>query len=210
MNFKSFLKVVLTITVIVIIQLIIYRIGDLCATNPHELTPLFEDNIPFIPGFIYFYISWYLMLYLVPVIINIYDKKKYYNYLVLSLIGLFLTLIIFIVFPTHMYRVDSIMNTNFTSRIVNYVYSISTMTKCIPSLHCLFSFFFIIPLYKNKNIPILIKTIITIVSFGIIVSTLLVKQHLMYDVIGALIVSIISIYIVKAIKLDKYLERLIK
>ena len=49
-------------------QVIIYFITKLFLNNEFVLNNLLDDQIPFVPYFIYSYISWYILLFLVPMI----------------------------------------------------------------------------------------------------------------------------------------------
>ena len=64
--------------------------------------------------------------------------------------------------------------------------------NCFPSIHCLFCFQVILTTILSKNIKFKYKFLITIVSFLIIMSTVLVKQHYFLDILGALIICIIA------------------
>ena len=72
--------------------------------------------------------------------------------------------------------------------------------NCFPSCHCLLSFIMIYALYKENNINKYLRITLIILFFMIIASTLLVKQHVIADVIGAFIISIFTAFIFPKLK----------
>ena len=81
-------------------QVVIYFITKLFLNNEFVLNNLLDDQIPFVPYFIYFYISWYILLFLVPIIYMKYDKKALKKYTYTNFISVLVCGIIFIIFLT--------------------------------------------------------------------------------------------------------------
>lgn len=176
-------------------QVIIYFITKLFLNNEFVLNNLLDDQIPFVPYFIYFYISWYILLFLVPMIYMKYDKKTLKKYTYTNFISVLVCGIIFIIFPTTINR-PNIEVTSITTWLVNTIYYFDTpAVNCLPSIHSLICFIFILCNIK-ANIKTSYKCIIDILSVLIILSTLFIKQHVIYDVLSAFIVSSITYIIV--------------
>lgn len=176
-------------------QVIIYFITKLFLNNEFVLNNLLDDQIPFVPYFIYFYISWYILLFLVPMIYMKYDKKTLKKYTYTNFISVLVCGIIFIIFPTTINR-PSLEVTSITTWLVNTIYYFDTpAVNCLPSIHSLICFIFILCNIK-ANIKTSYKCIIDILSVLIILSTLFIKQHVIYDVLSAFIVSSITYIIV--------------
>ena len=176
-------------------QVIIYFITKLFLNNEFVLNNLLDDQIPFVPYFIYFYISWYILLFLVPMIYMKYDKKTLKKYTYTNFISVLVCGIIFIIFPTTINR-PNIEVTSITTWLVNTIYYFDTpAVNCLPSIHSLICFIFILCNIR-ANIKTSYKCIIDILSVLIILSTLFIKQHVIYDVLSAFIVSSITYIIV--------------
>lgn len=176
-------------------QVIIYFITKLFLNNEFVLNNLLDDQIPFVPYFIYFYISWYILLFLVPMIYMKYDKKTLKKYTYTNFISVLVCGIIFIIFPTTINR-PNIEVTSITTWLVNTIYYFDTpAVNCLPSIHSLICFIFILCNIK-ANIKTSYKCIIDILSVLIILSTLFIKQHVIYDVLSAFVVSSITYIIV--------------
>lgn len=190
------------------IQLIIYGIGELCGYRAHFLVSSFDDKLPLIKWFTYFYVVWYPMWFLVPYMISFYSKEKFLKYLTTILICIFITLIIFIVYPTIMAE-PVITGTDFTSKLLIWLFDFGSPTKCIPSLHVVYAVMFVLPLIKEDKIPKHLKIIIWVLTIGIILSTVFIKKHLIYDVISAIILCLITWGLVNKFNLHKYLEKVL-
>lgn len=176
-------------------QVVIYFITKLFLNNEFVLNNLLDDQIPFVPYFIYFYISWYILLFLVPIIYMKYDKKALKKYTYTNFISVLVCGIIFIIFPTTINR-PNIEVTSITTWIVNTIYYFDTpAVNCLPSIHSLICCIFIL-CNSKANIKTSYKCIIDILSVLIILSTLFIKQHVIYDVLSAFIVSSITYIIV--------------
>jgi len=190
------------------VQLIIYAIGESCGYRAYFLTSFIDDKIPLIKWFVYFYVIWYPMWVLVPYIVSLYSKEKYLKYFATALVCIFISLIIFVAFPTIMAE-PVITETDYTSKLITLLFIIGSPTKCIPSLHVVYATMFVLPLIKEDKIPKYLKVIIWILAIGIILSTIFIKKHLIYDVITGILVAVISWIIVDKFKLYKYLEKII-
>ena len=176
-------------------QVVIYFITKLFLNNEFVLNNHLDEQIPFVPYFIYFYISWYILLFLVPIIYMKYDKKALKKYTYTNFISVLVCGIIFIIFPTTINR-PNIEVTSITTWLVNTIYYFDTpAVNCLPSIHSLICFIFIL-CNSKANIKTSYKCIIDILSVLIILSTLFIKQHVIYDVLSAFIVSSITYIIV--------------
>ena len=171
-----------------IFQSLIYFITKLFQNNPVYLNNAIDDRIPFIPSFVIFYVMWYLFLILIPLLILKYNKKVFDKYIVVSIVYAILEGIIFILFPTTMNR-QPLVVTDISTWIVDIIYKVDTpVCNLFPSAHCAFSILFIISILDVKEIKKEYKVLIIISSLLIILSTVFIKQHVVVDVLGALLI----------------------
>ena len=171
-----------------IFQSLIYFITKLFQNNPVYLNNAIDDRIPFIPYFVIFYVMWYLFLILIPLLILKYNKKVFDKYIVVSIVYAILEGIIFILFPTTMNR-QPLVVTDISTWIVDIIYKVDTpVCNLFPSAHCAFSILFIISILDVKEIKKEYKVLIIISSLLIILSTVFIKQHVVVDVLGALLI----------------------
>ena len=171
-----------------IFQSLIYFITKLFQGNPVYLNNAIDDRIPFIPYFVIFYVMWYLFLILIPLLILKYNKKVFDKYIVVSIVYAILEGIIFILFPTTMNR-QPLVVTDISTWIVDIIYKVDTpVCNLFPSAHCAFSILFIISILDVKEVKKEYKILIIISSLLIILSTVFIKQHVVVDVLGALLI----------------------
>ena len=163
-------------------QVVIYFITKLFLNNEFVLNNLLDDQIPFVPYFIYFYISWYILLFLVPIIYMKYDKKALKKYTYTNFISVLVCGIIFIIFPTTINR-PNIEVTSITTWLVNTIYYFDTpAVNCLPSIHSLICFIFILSNSK-ANIKTSYKCIIDILSVLIILLSAFIVSSITYIIV---------------------------
>lgn len=182
-------------------QPILYLLVKLVQTNYHTIYTPLDNIIPFIPHFIYIYNLFYSFIILSYYYLYKKDEKNFNIGIKVGIISTLIAYIIFIIYPTIMIRpninVDSI-----TSLVINTTYKFDNPAiNCFPSIHCIFCFTIIYITTISSKINIKSKTLINALSFFIIISTVLVKQHYVLDILGAFTITIIITLIIK--KLSK-------
>lgn len=192
---KEKYKPLLYCTSLVIYQSILYLIAKLSPFNITLIGSNLDNKIPFIDEFIYFYISWYLMIFIVPYIIYKNDKNIFKKYAITVFTCNTFIFFIYFLYPTTINRPNIIVK-DITSFITYVIYKLDDpILNCFPSMHCLISFIYIyVFLFEDKlskyKMPIIIWSLL------IILSTLFVKQHVLLDVFGAFIISLVIYLIV--------------
>lgn len=184
-------KRIIILLLVLIFQASAYCITKLFHSNLIYLNNYFDNMIPFISYFVIFYITWYPLLFLIPLLILKYDKKVFDRYVISVFIFAIFECIMFILLPTTMNR-EAVNVTNISTFIVNVIYKFDTPTNLFPSAHCGFAILFIISIFDIKKLKKKYKILVLIMSLLIVLSTLFIKQHVFIDVLGSLI--IIPIY----------------
>ena len=158
-----------------------------------ELIPLFT---PAVIPYILALFQWIAALYIV---LKQDTNKGYYlcsSLILSSLIGM----IIFFIFPTQVIR-PTLQIANIFDQLLSNVYA-SDVGFAFPSFHCLFSWFVIRALKKCNNVSKSFYIVNVLFSFMVFASTLLVKQHVIYDVFGGILLCELGMYIATKIKID--------
>lgn len=179
---------------LVAICLILFQLFVFYATKPFlgepgVLRTSLDDKIPFIPHFIWFYVSWYPMLLLVPYYIAKKNKTAFFKYGTVYVISLFIAAIFYLSMPKIVTRAV-ITGTDISSRLVQTIYNLDNPgLNCLPSIHCTVCFLFIFGILATKETTTaLTKFILILHSTLIVTSTIFVKQHVLYDMLLALII----------------------
>lgn len=170
----------------------------------------FENKIPFIKEFVWIYNIWYPFQILSLYLIFKYNKNQYLKTISALIMGLLISYMFFIVYPTIVNRPLIETSNNITEFILYLTYKYDYPVNCFPSVHCLICFIMLFSINKDLNLSNWFKTIIIILNLLIIASTLLIKQHVLIDVIGALIISVIVYYLINKTKYLKNIQNKMK
>jgi len=208
---KINLKLFLVILGLVIFEAFIFFLTKPFIQNPYVLGSMLDNKIPFIPQFVWIYVFWYTMLFWVPYYIFTKNKDSFYKYVLTFVITTLIAGIIFVSFPNTVVRAN-ITNSNLSSQIVKIIYLLDAPAiNCLPSIHCLYSFLFIFAILDTKsNSPKWMKTLVTTLSILVVLSTLFIKQHVVYDAIIAFVIGIIIWIIIDKCRLYKKIHILDK
>ena len=168
-----------------------------------------DDAIPFIPYFFaqLYYVS-YVVWFVVPLIVSVSGKKNFINFMFYETIASFIGFLLFILAPARQYRADDdlfnkIENIKgpFTKWMMNLIVGNDGGEigwNMAPSFHVLSCFFCCMGLLRQKKIHWSIRLSDYIINFLIIIGTLFIKQHYIFDVFFALALGGI-VYIVVTI-----------
>lgn len=151
-----------------------------------------DDKIPFVKEFIIFYFLHYFLPALALWITTFYDKSKFWILWFSAVACLVISFITYCIYQVEMVRPEVTGNDIF-SKLVRFVYKgdIDSL-NCFPSIHAIMGAFAIVCSFANKNNPLWMKIVFTVLSVGIIVSTVFVKQHYFYDALVGVILMFIS------------------
>lgn len=155
--------------------------------------------IPYVKEFIIIYIpvaylQWIIGFYM----ISRDTRENCFTLVGAEMIGKLLCLICFLFLPATMVRAE-ISGTDFLNRCVRYLYEIDPADNLFPSIHCLESWVIFRSTFYLKSLPKWVKPFQLIISLLIFASTLFVKQHVIADVIGGVIVVEIGLLIMNSV-----------
>ncbi len=141
-----------------------------------------DSLIPFISWMVYFYFLYFILI-LIP-FFELDNKKVTLNYC----IAIIISDLFFIILPTSIYRPET---TNF---LLNLLYKLDHSYNLFPSLHASLLTISFILLFKEKKylsyklLPLFLLSLI---------STLLIKQHYIIDIISGILLGFIVMFISK-------------
>ncbi|WP_064505497.1 phosphatase PAP2 family protein [Defluviitalea phaphyphila] len=152
-----------------------------------------DDYIPFVPIMIIPYIFWYFYITASLVFLGFNCKKDFYRLAMFMFGGMTICYIIFLIFPNGQNLRPVINDTNIFYKLINHIYTIDNPTNSAPSMHVIDSMAVFIALRKNKTLSKMKKLQIAsfISNILIIMSTVMIKQHSILDVMYGLIMSFI-------------------
>ncbi len=158
-----------------------------------------DDVIPFCEVFVIPYFLWFAYIAAVVLYFFFKDKDDYYRTCVFLFTGMTVFLIISTLFPNgHHLRPYVMPRDNIFTRLVQFLYSTDTPTNLWPSIHVYNSLGAHFAIVKSKHFENRkgIKVASFILSTSIILSTMFIKQHSLFDVLTAFGLSAIMYLVV--------------
>ena len=156
-----------------------------------------DDLIPFVEAFIVPYYMWFLYVSVTLLILMFsFEVEDYYKNFFFLATGMTIFLIISTLFPNmHHLRPVVMPRDNIFTHLVLGIYKADTPANLWPSIHVYNSIGTMIAIQRSRRFNKTAKVIGHIIGASIILSTVFVKQHSVYDVITAFIMATIFYYV---------------
>ena len=185
-------KFVITISILMLGNMFMYWFLKLFQQNPIYINFYLDDKIPFWGWTVYIYDMFYPFCLISFYLLYKADKETYFKGVIAGIIGCIICYIIYLFLPTIMYRPVIPQYDPLTNLVLKITFFFDNPPlNCFPSLHCVFCFQVLFSCIK-ATYPIKKKIIMISVSLLIVLSTLFVKQHYIYDIVSALLVCLIA------------------
>lgn len=162
----------------------------------HPVHITLDDYIPFNEWFIIPYYIWFLFVIVTVVYFFFTSKKEYYQITAFLFIGMSICLFIYTVWPNgQLLRPDleALGRDNFAIRIVSKLYQSDTNTNVCPSIHAFNSIACCIAIFRCDRLKKkkLLRISTFVLSVLICLATVFLKQHSVFDVLCAIVLSVI-------------------
>lgn len=146
-----------------------------------------DDKIPFIEYFIVPYLLWFIYIFTTILYLFFTNKVDFYKFCKFSIIGMTFFLILSTLWPNGVnLRPTDLINDNIFTDLTLQLYASDTSTNVFPSLHVFNSLAACIAIFHNKILQ-RYKSLqwgSFLLTLLIILSTMFLKQHSIYDVLG--------------------------
>lgn len=192
-------RIAIVISYFLIYLLWFKYIESLVTTHFHIIHMPLDDLIPFCEYFIVPYILWFAYIACGAIYFFFHDHDDFYRLCIFLATGMTVFLIISTFYPNgHYLRPYHFTRNNVFIDLCKMIYGSDTPTNLFPSIHVYNSIGIHIAVQKCKGFkhPKLVKTLSGILATSIILSTMFVKQHSVFDVVCAFILAIIMYQIV--------------
>jgi len=172
-----------------------------------DFTTAFDRIVPIIPPFIIIYILSFAFWAFVFFYAANAGKERYYTFWTASMITYGVSLIIYLAIPTTLVRPDINPHAGPFHYLMNMIFAADAPTNLFPSMHCTASWLCYKSVWKAKTedgkdaIPVWFQWFALIFAILICISTQVVKQHYIVDVISAIAIVELSWFFVKRFKL---------
>ncbi len=165
----------------------------------HIITMPVDLKIPFCEYFIIPYMLWFAYIAFAILYFFIHNKEDYYKLCAFLFIGMTVFLIVSTIYPNgHYLRPLEFARDNWCTDLVRWLYQTDTSTNLFPSIHVYNSLGVHIALmssscFKEKKI---VRAASTTLCISIILSTMFLKQHSVFDVITAFMLAAAMYYVI--------------
>lgn len=158
-----------------------------------------DDYIPFIEYFVIPYYLWFPYIAVTVITFIFLDKRDYYKLCITLGTGMTLFLLISFLIPNgHDLRPLTFERDNIFTMLIKTMYAVDTPTNLFPSIHCYNSLMAHTAIMENETLKKHkgIQIISLLLCVSIVLSTMFIKQHSVFDVLTALALSVIMYLLV--------------
>lgn len=152
-----------------------------------------DDYIPFVEAFVIPYYMWFVYVSLTLLFFMFsFDVEDYYKNFFFLATGMTVFLVISTLFPNmHQLRPAVMPRDNVFTHLVQIIYNTDTPSNLWPSIHVYNSIGTMIAVHHSKRFNKKGVIVMDIIGWAIILSTVFIKQHSVYDVITGFIMAIV-------------------
>lgn len=168
-------------------------------TRFHVVHMAIDDYIPFCEYFVIPYLLWFAYVAAGVLYFLFTDVSDYYRLCSFLFIGMTVFLVVSTFYPNgHYLRPSVFANDNIFTGMVQALYATDTATNLFPSIHVYNSIGVHIAVAKSERLSHYkwVRPISGILMVSIILSTMFLKQHSVFDVITAFLMAIAVYYVV--------------
>ncbi len=160
-----------------------------------------DDYIPFCEIFVIPYFLWFAYIFLAVAYFFFKDRSEFYRITAFLFIGMTICLITYTIWPNgHDLRpnLDTLGRSNIFTKIMGWLYSTDTCTNVCPSIHAFNSIGACIAIYRSRHLKEkhILRIGTLVLTILICMSTVFLKQHSIFDVACACLLSLIMYVIV--------------
>ena len=167
---------------------VVYQLLNERPNKAVNISTSIDHSIPFLPFFILPYILWYGYIFCYLVYFCFKDTKVFLKTLILIVVAELICFVIYFFFQTTVPR-PTLVGDNFLINLVHWIYKNDKPVNCFPSIHVLTTFVIMLSSLHIKNKHLANTLFIHIAGTLIIISTLFVKQHVIFDMIGSMFLA---------------------
>lgn len=153
-----------------------------------------DDKIPFCEFFIIPYLLWFAYIAWILLYLFFTNEKDFHKCCTFLFTGMTIFLIISTLFPNiHYLRPSTMPRDNIFTHMVSILYSVDTSTNLWPSIHVYNSMGVLFAVMHNDrlNVKNPIRLGCFMLTLSIILSTVFLKQHSVYDVMTGILMGVI-------------------
>ncbi|MEH7548923.1 phosphatase PAP2 family protein [Neobacillus vireti] len=168
-------------------MMLVYPYLNTPSRGVHTFVTSLDKAIPVVKLFVVPYVAWVGYLTITLTYFCFKDSTLAFKTILVFDLGLLVCFIIYYFYQTVGPVRPEITGEDFLSRILQYVYKIDQPYNCFPSIHVMSSYLMIRAIRNSSLSKRWIKWSIVCFSTSIILATLFIKQHVIMDVVAAIV-----------------------
>ena len=170
-------------------------------THFHVIHVALDDYIPFCEYFIIPYLLWFGYIAWGLGYFYLHNKDEYFRLCTTLFTGMTVFLVVSTIYPNgHYLRPDTFARDNIFTDAVRWLYATDTATNLFPSIHVYNSIAINIAVWHCDNFKHkkAVRFCSAFLMFSIILSTMFLKQHSVFDVVTGIVMAVFLYLIVYA------------
>lgn len=168
----------------------------------YDLSLPIDYMIPFTPFMMSVYVLAYVVWIVGFIVIGRESREVCYEVLTAEQIAKLCCLVAFIAIPTTIIRPE-VTGTGFFQWLSRLIYSMDSPDNLLPSVHCLENWICFRGAMKCKKVGKGYKIFMFVAAILVFASTLMVKQHVVLDVVAAIVVVELGLFLSRRFNLSK-------
>lgn len=168
-------------------------------THYHIVHVWIDDYIPFCEIFVIPYLLWFLYVAVTVISFMSLDRTDYYRLCIMLAVGMTVFIVVSFLFPNgHQLRPHTFTRDNIFIRLVQNLYKTDTSTNLFPSIHCYNALACHIAIHNSSELKSKkwLQRGSLALCISIVLSTMFIKQHSIFDVLTAFVLIGVMYYVV--------------
>lgn len=147
-----------------------------------------DSLVPFLPWMIGVYLGCFLFWFLHYRLVAHLPREKADRFFAANLLAKAIIFLFYILLPTKMTR-PALSGTGFWDLCLRFMYWIDEPNNLFPSLHCMIAWLCWLGVRGNAEVPSLWRVTAFVMALAVCFSTLAIRQHVLLDVFGGILLS---------------------
>ena len=147
-----------------------------------------DPLVPFLPWMIGVYLGCFLFWFLHYRLVAHLPREKADRFFAANLLAKAIIFLFYILLPTKMTR-PALSGTGFWDLCLRFMYWIDEPNNLFPSLHCMIAWLCWLGVRGNAEVPPLWRVTAFVMALAVCFSTLAIRQHVLLDVFGGILLS---------------------
>ena len=154
----------------------------------YDLTLPFDRAVPLVPGFVSVYLGCYLFWIINYILIARQGEEHCIRFATADMMSRLVCCVFFLLLPTTNVR-PVLEGEGIWVTLLQAVYNMDAPVNLFPSIHCLVSWFCFLGIRGRQEIPKWYQYLSCVIAVCVFLSTLMTKQHVVWDVAGGVILA---------------------